>query len=253
MIVAMAVGLAAMSAQTAQAATFDAQYDASIFNVVQLGAMSLKGKVAGASYSASATMQTVGVASLFGDNKISTSSTGTIVPAGLSWTNYSLDHAYGKKRRQTSLARGAQGLSEKVAPPLSVNKTNVPVTAAQKAGARDPINAILEMSRAVGKGGCSGNYPVFDGKTYYTLALGPKGTAPYAMGGYNGEATVCTLRYNPISGMKPMTAAERAKIPQGEAYFSAPVDGFALLLSLQVPTPVGLGRIDVKKYALTAN
>ncbi|HWA21440.1 MAG TPA: DUF3108 domain-containing protein [Caulobacterales bacterium] len=252
-ILALAAAFAAMVAPGANAATFDAQHDASIFNVVQLGVLGLKGKVTASSYSASATMQTAGVANLFGDNRISAASAGPVAPAGLSWTTFSLDHAYGKKHRQTALARGGAGLSEKVTPPLSNTTANVPVTAAQKAGARDPVNAILEMSRTVGRGACSGTYPVFDGKTYYTLALVPKGKAPYAMGGYNGEATVCTLRYNPIAGMKPTTAAERAKIPQGEAYFSAPVDGFALLISLQVPTPVGLGRIDLKKYALTAN
>jgi hypothetical protein len=239
-----------LGAPAAHAATFDAQYEASIFNVVQLGAAGLKGKVAGSSYSASATMQTAGVANLFGDNKIAATSTGAVVPAGLAWANFSLDYAYGKKHRQTLLTRGGP---EKVIPPIVPSPVNIPVTAAQKSGARDPVNAIVEMGRVVGKGACSGGYPVFDGKTYYTLTLSPKGKAPYAMGGYNGEATVCTIRYNPIAGMKPITAAERAKIPQGEAFFSAPVDGFALLLSLQVPTPIGLGRIDVKKYALTAN
>jgi hypothetical protein len=247
---AASLAAALFCAAPAHAATFTIEYDASILNVVQLGKMSLSGKIAAPAYDAKASVQTAGLAALFDDTKISVSSSGAVEAQGLSWRRYDLSHAYAKKFRKIGMERTPAGVSTTITPKYNDMGTP-PASDAQKKAARDPLSSLVEMGRAVGASKkCEGTYATFDGRGYYLLVLSPKGQGTYKGGGYDGAALICTLKYAPTAGFKPMSAAERAKIPQAEIWFADPVGGFAAPLRLEVPTPVGAGRLDIKQISV---
>jgi len=240
----------------AHAATFDAEYDASILNVVTLGKLTLKGATGPQSYSAAATVQTTGLAALFDDTKLSAQSAGVVAGSAPQFSTYSLNHQYAKpggkqKSRTVQMQRTAGGVSA-VAKPTYSSLGAMPATTAQKNASNDPLTVLVALSAAVGASkGCAGRYLAFDGLYHYAIALSPNTSGTYNGGGYNGKAIVCTIKYEPIAGGKAVTAAERAKIPAGEAWFGEPgASGFAPLLRIEVPTPVGPARLDVKKLQL---
>jgi hypothetical protein len=243
--------VAALLPGAAQAAPqFALEYDASILNVVTLGKVTLKGAIGAGGYTGAATVQTAGFAQLFDDTRVSASAAGAVTAAGLSWSNYELSHAYARKFRHVSMKRGGGASVTATIAPAYRDMGVPPATDAQKAGARDPVTTFLAMGRTMAATGtCGGTYPVFDGKEYYTLTLSTKANGTYQGGGYNGKAIVCWLRYQPIAGFKPMSAAERARIPLAEIWFATPASGFAMPLRVEVPTPFGAARLDLVKRA----
>ena len=247
-LIAFLIAGLAPGAATA-ASQFNLEYDASILNVVSLGRVTLRGAIGATGYNAGATVQTAGFARLFDDTKISASAAGALDGGGLSWSNYELSHAYARKFRHVSMKRGAGGITATIAPAYR-DMGAPPATDAQKSGARDPVTTFIEIGRAIAATGkCGGTFSVFDGKQYYAPTLSPKANGTYQGGGYNGKALVCWLRYQPIAGFKPMSAAERAKIPVAEAWFAMPAKGFAMPLRVEVPTPLGAARLDLARKA----
>lgn len=249
LIIALAAwaGLAGAS----HAATFDIKYDASILNVVQLGEVKLKGAVAGGKYTADAGVKTAGLAVLFDQTDITAATSGAADGGAVSWASFNLQHKYGKigkpqKSRTVTLQRAGDTVTA-VAKPAFGDLGKPPATAAQKSAALDPISALVSMGLDIGAGkACGGRYQFFDGKQVAALALSPKSTGTYKSGGYSGDAVVCLAKYEPIAGFKAMTAAEKAAIPTGEIWFAKPVAGFAAPIRVEVPTPVGPARLDVK-------
>jgi hypothetical protein len=247
------VGLAA----PAHAAKFDIEYDASILNVVTLGKVTLKGAVEASSFTADAGVKTSGLAALFDQTDIAATSGGAVGAGGLEWSRFSLLHRYSKigkpqKSRQVSLTRAGAKVTESVTPKYGSMGDPV-ATAAQKASAKDPVSAFVSMGLDVGKSkACGGRYQYFDGKQVAALVLSPRSTGAYKGGGYDGKAIVCNMKYEPIAGFKAMTAAERAKIPSGEIWFAEPnASGFAAPVRIEIPTPVGPARLDIKRFTVS--
>ncbi|MFZ4604248.1 MAG: DUF3108 domain-containing protein [Caulobacterales bacterium] len=244
--------IAAMTtaAAPAGAATFDATYDASILNVVTLGKLVLKGQTGASAYSAAATVQTSGVAALFDETKISAQSNGAIAGTAAQFSSYALTHQYAKpggkqKSRTVQMQRAGAGVTVTAKPNWSFLGAP-PTNAAQKAASNDPLTALIAMSASVGATKtCQARLLAFDGRDHYALTLTPGGAGTYKGGGYDGKALICKLKYEPIAGGKPLSAADRAKIPVVEAWFGEPISGFAPLLRLEAPTPVGAARLDV--------
>lgn len=238
---------------TAAAASFEIEYQASVLNVVTLGRLSLKGAATTAAYGATGVVETAGAARLFEETRLTATASGRVAAGGLSWVNYALQHRYAKpgrplKSRAVTMARAANGVSVQANPRWS-NLGSPPATAAQQGASLDPISTLIAMSRAVGAAGaCGGRFLVFDGKGHYALSLSPKSTAAFNAAGYNGPATVCTLRYQPISGFDPHEMAANA--PQAEVWFGRATGGFSPILRIEVPTPVGAARMDVTRLVL---
>ncbi len=236
----------------AHAATFELEYEASILNILTLGSLKISGTTGPSNYTAAASMQTAGAAQLFDDTRITARSSGSVANGVLGWMRYELDHAYARKSRRVTMARAASGITSRISP-VYQNMGTPPASAAQQASSFDPLSALLALSTGVGRAhACAGRYLVFDGRQHYALELTPSSRGAYRGGGFDGPAIVCNISYEPISGFKPMTAQERAHIPRGQAWFAeAPTGGFAQLLRITVPTPLGEGRIDLKRQTLT--
>ncbi|MBU6408555.1 MAG: DUF3108 domain-containing protein [Alphaproteobacteria bacterium] len=251
-------GLAVIAlAFPAAAATIQATYDASILNVVTLGKVTLTGQTSPTAYSASASVETAGLAALFDETKLSARANGSLAGPLVSFSSYSLSHTYakpgGKAKSRTVLMQKAMSGVTVTAQPTWSDLGVPPTSAAQKAVSNDPLTVLFGMSVALGvTKTCAGRLLAFDGKEHYAITLSPGGAGVYRGGGYDGKAMICMVKYDPIAGGKALSAADRAKIPMGEAWFAEPGgSGFAPLLRVEVPTPVGAARLDVSSLKVT--
>lgn len=244
-----AILLLAFGVSPAAAETVKLEYEASILNLVTLGRASLSARIGAVDYSADGSVSTSGLAALFDDTRITARAGGRVVGPALGWSRYDLQHAYARKSRAIAMRRSGDVVTATVTPRFG-DMGSPPASAAQQAASHDPLTALLAMSRAVGRGRvCAGAFPVFDGRQHYQLVLTPAARGRYRGGGYEGDAIVCAMRYRPVSGFKAMSADERAAMPEARIWFADPgVAGFAAPLRITVPTPLGEGRIDVKRF-----
>lgn len=243
-------------ASVASAAGVQATYDASVLNVVTLGKVTLTGQTYQSTFSASASIQTAGLAALFDETRLSAQSTGSLAGPHVSFSTYSLSHTYSKpggktKSRTVMMQKSSSGVVV-TARPVWSEMGSPPTSAAQKALSNDPLTALFGMSVAVGTTKtCTARFLAFDGKEHYAVTLSPGGAGVYRGGGYDGKAIICRVKYDPIAGGKTFTAADLAKIPMGEAWFGEPAaNGFAPLLRVEVPTPFGAARLDVSSLKI---
>src|SRR5690606_11794860 len=79
-----------------------------------------------------------------------------------------------------------------------------PVPPELRAGALDPLSAVMALSQAVGAGhGCDMTVPVFDGRRRYDMVvadLGQRQLSASGVAGYHGPAQLCSARRVPVAG-----------------------------------------------------
>lgn len=246
----LALATLVATAPGARAASFQLEYSVSVQNVISLGRMTLNAAFGQTNYAASATVRTADLAAIFDNTRIAANASGGYSAGRIRWGRYDLDHSYAKKRRRTVMARGG---AAQVTPRFT-DMGSPPATPEQIAASSDPVSTFTAMGLAIAQSKrCGGRYLVFDGRQHYALNLSPKSGGRYAGGGYTGQAIVCNLRYEPISGFSKRESGRRSPIPTAEIWFAAEKNsGFAFPLRIAVPTPVGEGRIDLAKVAIRA-
>lgn len=233
---------------SAHAETYRLNYSVAVLGVVELGSASYEVASNATRYAVRANVRTSGLARLFDQTEINAATSGTVSPQGLAWTRYDISHAYAGKFRRTRLDRAAGVVTGEVAPSYS-DLGEPPASAAHQRSSYDPLSALFALGRQVGAARtCRGSVLVFDGLQHYRLAVSGGTAGTFDGGGYRGASVTCQLRYEPIAGFT-MSAEERARIPLGEAVFAMPEQaGFAALLRLTVPTPLGAAVVDLRGY-----
>ncbi|MET0181478.1 MAG: DUF3108 domain-containing protein [Caulobacterales bacterium] len=247
----LAVAVLLIFAQRAEAQSYRLQYEAQVLGVVPIGRASYEVSTSGGRYLARATVRTTGVAQLFDQTQISAAAAGALRAAGPAWSTYNLSHGYARKFRRIDMQRTREGVSAVVAPRFG-DMGSPPATPAQQNASHDPLTAIFALGRQIGAAGaCNGRVNVFDGRAHYRLSASGGTRGAFHGGGYNGPAIRCSLNYSPIAGY---TNGEerRAAPPRADAWFALPADrGFGALLQLNVSTPVGPARLDLRGYEKT--
>jgi Protein of unknown function (DUF3108) len=140
----------------------------------------------------------------------STASTGKLndgVPEPATYA-FNYDGGDGNQRLRVTFDNGAvTGVSRE--PPYKPDRHVVPVTKEQLQGVLDPATALFLYARSDNPNSdvkiCDHTVPVFDGEQRFDLVLQPSRTVKLqknASTGYSGFATVCRVRFNPISGYR---------------------------------------------------
>lgn len=233
----------------AAAETFRLRYEAVILGVVALGEAGYEVTANPNRYAARASLRTSGAARIFDQTNISAAVSGSLSGPTIAWGRYDLSHSYARKFRRTSMRREAGAVVAEITPPLR-DMGAPPASASQQAASFDPLTGLFALGRQVGAArACQGAVLVFDGRGHYRLSVAPRGgQSQFRSGGYDGAALTCTLRYAPIAGFN-MSAAQRAGIPEGEILFGLTGQpGFAPILRLTVPTPLGPAQLNLRSY-----
>lgn len=231
----------------AKAQTYRLGYSAAVLDVIELGTANFDVAVTANRYAVRAGLRTSGLARLFDQTEITASSIGGVSGSALNWTRYDISHAFAGKFRRIQLSRPGGRVSAQINPRYS-DLGSPAASAAQQAASYDPLTGLLALGRAIGTArACSGAALVFDGRQHYRLRVSPRSQGRFSGGGYNGPALNCILRYEPIAGYS--AAARGDPIPTADAWFALPaLPGFAPLLRLTAPTPLGAARLDLRSY-----
>jgi hypothetical protein len=109
-------------------------------------------------------------------------------------------------RRTVALTFHDDGTIAAAVEPSAEDDEREPVTAAQTAGALDPISAVLLAMRSLAAhGSCAQRLKVFDGRRRFDLVFSDGGKAdlkPTEYGSFSGAATVCLFEYVRVAGFQ---------------------------------------------------
>jgi hypothetical protein len=237
-------------AAPAAADRFAIEYEGAIYGVLDLGEIYLDLTVDEQTYDVTAKLRSGGLLRLFEPTDLVGQASGAVTDNRLTWSRYDLDHSYSKKRRVTSLRRDENGAVSAQITPTYRLWGDPPASEAQKSESRDPLSSIVAMGVDVANGaGCTGSYPVFDGRHRYDLVLSGGREGQLNRGGFKGRAIKCKLRYVAVAGFNPSEQDSRARVPNGEIWFGL-VEGakVAPMVRALIPTERGRAGISLKRF-----
>jgi hypothetical protein len=205
--------------------------------------------------------------SLSGSGKISlllgtiawsgSSSVSGIIESGVpAPANYAFDWRQNKKHGFIHIGFKNRAASEvAITPPARAKPDMVPLTSAHKAGALDPMSAVLMLTKADGRPPCDRRVSIFDGKQRYNVVLtrkrmthvpSPSGSGP------SDTAYVCTVAYEPVAGHRDNADTKAYASKRDVEVVLRRIPGSEMLIpySITVPTDWGTGsmvteRIDI--------
>ncbi len=201
-------------------------------------------------YAISGHVNTSGLADLIADIDAETSVTGTFTGGTLRARNYDLTYSSGKKTRIYRVNfNGGRVVSSSISPEPKRPDGWVPVTARHLRAVLDPISGLVFPE---GHKVCPRSLPIFDGETRMDLVLGKKGTKPFKVEGYEGEALVCSVRFVPKGGYregrKDIEYLRNSR--QMEIWFASA--GKARLVApvyVRIPTQIGMLTISARRIS----
>ncbi|MBB1249308.1 DUF3108 domain-containing protein [Rhizobium sp. G21] len=202
-------------------------------------------------YEVSATLRTTGLA------RFITNTRARIKVDGLagrkSWRprDFSFHYDYGRRSRsfQTRFLHD-QVTSSTITPKpdYSKRKNWVPTRPEDLRNVTDPVTALIVPAASEP---CRAMVGVFDGEARMNLRLSPKRTDRFKAAGYDGEVTVCSIRYEPVSGhrRKSKDIDYIKQLANIEIWFakSAKLDVYAPVY-LAVPTKYGVISITATRF-----
>ncbi|KAB2848470.1 MAG: DUF3108 domain-containing protein [Hyphomicrobiaceae bacterium] len=143
-------------------------------------------------------------------------------------------------------------------PPIRSSVAAVPLKEAHLKGVVDPLSAVLALAkpasgRTTGINPCARRVGIFDGKQRFDIALSFKRQASITeVGGRNGNAIVCRVKYIPVAGhklneetrsMMQATGIEIWMLPMPEA-------GLFVPYHIVIPTMAGNATMTVDKISI---
>lgn len=223
----------------AGAMTLSARYSGSVL-AIPVGRVELSAWLGEDSYTASATAVATGLAALFTDVRIDSEVSGAITRGRARPVSYAHDERTGRKHRRIDMSFDNR-IARATAVPNFSTWGDPPATDSDRAGAIDPMTAVLMLSQSMtGRRECSGILPVFDGRHRYNLRLQARGRERVRTPAWQGEAIVCDAFYEPISGYTDRQRPSPRDLRHPLTLWLAPLDnGHHLPVRLQ--TRAGFG------------
>lgn len=200
-------------------------------------------------YSASATFESAGLARWFDDTNIEAGVTGYRAGAALQpWRYNHVNHASGKGRT-VGIDFPESVATPDIDPPFG-SMGEPPASETERAGAVDPISALLGMTLGMPvdeQGVCGGRLPVFDGKARYDLRFEHGGTERVRTRAWRGDAMVCRAYLEPVSGYDPGDRPTEEEIARPVVIYLAEVNGHYVPVRFQAETPIGNVNIQATR------
>ena len=266
---AMAAGLLACTATVAADDAADAgaevesaaaiqgvtvQYAGSVM-VFQVANIVVSGQFAEDTYQASARFTAAGLAALFTDADIEAGVSGYRDDNQLRPWRYShLNHASSKNRIVGIDFPDGVAMPD-INPPFG-SMGEPPATDEERAGAADPLSALLAMGLgavARGESHCSGRLPVFDGRARYNLRFEDGGTDRVRTRAWSGEALVCHAYYEPVSGYEADEYPSDEDISRPITFWLAPVHDGDVHIPVRIRTNAGFGGATIVVRSIQEN
>lgn len=174
-------------------------------------------------------------------------------------TSYAITvHTRTRKDEVKMTFAGGNVKEVEVEPPVDPDPARVPLTERQKRGVLDPITVGIVPAAAAGGVGpevCRQTANVFDGRMRFDLALSYKRMEKVKTEkGYEGQAVVCTVTYQPLGGHNPERGAIKfLRNSRDMELWFAPVAGtkFVAMYRIIVPTILGPAMLEATRFNST--
>lgn len=230
--------------------TLQADYTGSVW-AIPVGRVSLSAEIEPDGYQARSQVDAAGLAALFTDIRIVSQVEGDLVEGRASPARYAHDEYNKNKHRRIDMSF-EDGVARSVAAPDFSNWGEPPASEADRAGATDPMSAVLMLSQSMsGRDECSGTIPVFDGRLRYDLELRHRGREQVRTRGWRGEALVCDAFYRPISGYTEEQRPEPRDLRHPLTLWLAPM-GEDHYIPVRLQTRAGFGvLVELKSLEMT--
>ncbi|WP_206340785.1 DUF3108 domain-containing protein [Marinicauda algicola] len=217
----------------------EARYAATVW-AIPVGRVDLTAELGADAYAARSVSEAAGLAALFTDVRIESEVEGEIAGGRAKPARYAHDEYTGRKHRRIDMSFEG-GVARSVASPDFSNWGEPPASETDRAGAIDPMTAVLLLSQSMtGRQECSGRLPVFDGRLRYDLDLRPRGREQIRTRAWQGEAIVCDAFYEPISGYTDEQRPDPGDLRHPLTLWLAPMEG-GHHLPVRVQTRAGFG------------
>jgi hypothetical protein len=197
----LAAAAIAPAAAKEEARTFGADYAVSYFGL-PVARSHFTSRIEGDSFRLEGTIASAGIATFFDDTKAEAVAEGRFARNTTLPHRYAVSYTYGEKSKKTTLDFARGRVSRILNTPPLKKAGKVPIKPGDLAAVVDPISAALV--RAPGPDAvCGRTIRFFDGELRADLRLGHVSTGPVDIGGYRGEAVVCSGKFVPVAGYRP--------------------------------------------------
>ena len=223
-----------------------------------IGSAVVSGFIEPSGYRIEASAKMTGLASIMSSSRGAATATGGLVSGHVAPASYATTSSNSVMTRTVRVAMKAGTVSGvDITPPFDPNIPRVPITEADKRNIVDPLSAFVMTVPAggemVGTSACNRTLPIFDGATRFDIDLTYVGTRHVKAKGYDGEVSVCSARYRPISGHRSDGRAAKymADNRQMEAWL-APVNGSRVVFPFRISvlTMVGTVVIEADEFSI---
>jgi hypothetical protein len=255
----LALVLLASLAATGQAAAgpVEARYGVSLAGL-QIGTAVFSGDISPQSYRATLNARLTGLVGVL------TTGQGAVQVSGAFSGQRPLSAGYALSANNSQISRTIQiGMSSgnitqvAIEPPFEPKPDRVPVLEHHRRNVADPVSALMMPVAGAGDlmspENCNRTIPVFDGVQRFDVTLSSAGTRVLnePKKGYVGHALVCSVRYAPIAGHRPIQATDYMRDNREMSVWLVPVAGSRALVPyrIQVKTQIGTLVIEAQSFS----
>jgi hypothetical protein len=255
----LALALLASLAATGQAAAgpVEARYGVSLAGL-QIGTAVFSGDISPQGYRATLNARLTGLVGVL------TTGQGAVQVSGVFSGQRPLSAGYALSANNSQISRTIQiamssGNITQVAiePPFEAKPDRVPVLEHHRRNVADPVSAL--MMPVAGNGdildpaNCNRTIPVFDGVQRFDVTLSSAGARVLnePKKGYVGHALVCSARYAPIAGHRPIPATDYMRDNREMSVWLVPVAGSRALVPYRIQVKTQIGTLVIETQSIS--
>jgi hypothetical protein len=256
-VLALAVMAGMGAAGHATAGPVEARYTISIAGL-QIGTATFSGQMSPTAYQAALNARLTGLVGVL------TTGQGAVSVSGAFQGQRPLSNGYALSANNSTISRTIQigmtgGNITQVAiePPFEPKPDRVPVLEHHRRNVSDPVSAL--MMPVAGNGdmlsdvNCNRVIPVFDGVQRFDITFGAAGTRLInePKKGYVGHALVCSVRYAPVAGHRPIPATQYMTANREMSVWLVPVAGSRTLVPYRIQVMTQLGNLIIEAMSVS--
>ncbi|WP_245396325.1 DUF3108 domain-containing protein [Jiella sonneratiae] len=246
--------LAVPAAPAARAAdgTVTTEYGMALVGLI-IGKATFDTVIDGDRFSVEGRMSSAGLGKLVSSTGGTSRVSGRMTARGFSPERYALDYTSdGKHWTSDVRMRSGRVTSSNVSPKRSRDEkpSYVPVERAQLTSVLDPLSGLM-IRTGDASGVCRRTLPLYDGWSRLDLKLAPAGRQTVSLAGYSGEAAVCNVRIDPVSGYDRKSKGLQFLKRQTIALWFAPVARPDVWVPVYARIPTTIGPLTLQATSVS--
>ncbi|MCE7030789.1 DUF3108 domain-containing protein [Jiella avicenniae] len=218
-----------------------------------IGKATFDTKIDGNSFSVKGRMSSAGLGQLVSKTGGTSQVSGRVTSRGFAPERYGLDYTSDGKRWSSDVSfRSGRVTGSNVSPKRSADEkpSYVPVQRSQLASVVDPLSGMMVRTSDPASV-CRRTLPLYDGWSRLDLKLSPKARRTVSLSGYDGDAVVCNVRIDPVSGYDKKSKGLRFLKNQTIELWFAPIARPDVFVPVYVRIPTTIGPLTLQATSVS--